>query len=65
VHAARHKDRAVDKYDVLVAATNQLHDSTVWRKRLAEQLERLHECDVTGEENLSKNGPLTNRPDPK
>jgi hypothetical protein len=51
VHAARHEDRAVGKYDVLVAAANQLHGSTVWRKGLAEQLERLHECDVTTEEN--------------
>jgi len=36
VHAAGYKDRAVDKYDVLVAATNQLQDITVWRKCLAE-----------------------------
>jgi hypothetical protein len=62
VHAARHEDRAIDKYDVLIIATNQLDGSTVWGKRLAEQLERLHERDVTGEKSLSKNGSLTIAP---
>lgn len=62
VHAARHEDRAINKYDVLIIATNQLDGSTVWGNRLAEQLERLHERDVTGEKSLSTNGSLTIAP---
>ena len=60
MHATRHKGLAVGQYDVLAAATHQRHGGTVWSKCLAERLEKVHGCDVTGEERLSKNGPLTN-----
>ena len=59
VHPAGHKDRAVSQYEVFVAATNQLQNRAVRRRCLAQQLNRLHEGDVTGQENLSKNGTLT------
>jgi hypothetical protein len=44
VHAAGHKAFAVGEDDVFVAAADQLQDGAVARKRLAEQLDRLHEA---------------------
>ena len=58
VHAARHEAPAAGEDDVLVAAADQLEDGAASGKRLAEQLRRLHGGDVTGVENVSKNGPF-------
>jgi len=55
VHAARHEAFAVGQDDVLIAAAHQLQGGAVSRECLAEQLQGLHDGDVTGEENVSKN----------
>ena len=48
MYAAGHKALAVSEY-ALIAAKDQLQDRIVWSNCLAEQLQSLHDYDVTGE----------------